>query len=297
MLLIGRYSNTTSFVDTLKVDKVIAVARRGPVEVKFTRKEFEYIAANLDIPTLYAEFARITPIIKDVKQDLDAAKDFILSALKKAHEPTSNTRFLFDFLSSPKEILGDKNGKVTGLEVEDTTLIPHNGDTKAKRLGTTRVLDVDTVVFCIGDKVDEFFGLPLSWNEYAKNPNPRFPIDGLSYEAYNPDTETVIPDVFLAGWAREASSGLVGSARKDGTHGANALLSFLNTLEPLPQINLDELYNRLDKLEKPYITKKMWRKLEDIEAEIAKTQQIPSFKFGSNKEMLDVLGLKPEYAD
>ena len=29
----------------LKVDEAIAVARRGPAEVKFTKKEMEYIAA------------------------------------------------------------------------------------------------------------------------------------------------------------------------------------------------------------------------------------------------------------
>ena len=55
------------------------------------------------------------------------------------------------------------------MEVEDTALVPSNGDTKAKRRGTKRILPVYTVIFCIGDRVDEEFGLPVRWNEYRNN--------------------------------------------------------------------------------------------------------------------------------
>ena len=103
---------------------------------------------------------------------------------------------------------------VRGLEVEDTTLISTGGDTQAKRLSTKRVIDVDTVIFCIGDRVDENFGLPVRKNEFVKNPNPRFPVDGISFEAYDPNLDRPIERVFVAGWSREASSGLVGIARK-----------------------------------------------------------------------------------
>ena len=39
----------------LKVDEVIAVARRGPAEVKFSKKEMETVARNLDLPALDEE--------------------------------------------------------------------------------------------------------------------------------------------------------------------------------------------------------------------------------------------------
>ena len=80
--------------------------------------------------------------------------------------------------------------------------------TKAERLGTKRVLPVDSVIFCIGDRVDEEFGLPVRWNEFVKNPEPRFPVDGASYEAYDPETEKPVEGVFVAGWSREANSWL-----------------------------------------------------------------------------------------
>ena len=41
----------------LKVEEVIAVVRRGPAEVKFDKKEMEYVIANLDLAALDAEIA------------------------------------------------------------------------------------------------------------------------------------------------------------------------------------------------------------------------------------------------
>ncbi|MFU8771400.1 MAG: FAD-dependent oxidoreductase, partial [Anaerolineales bacterium] len=136
-----------------KVGEVIAVARRGPAEVKFSKKELEYIAANMDLEDLDKEFERVAPIMQSVGQDVDEAKEFIISAIPKAAEPVSSTNFRFEFLASPSRILGGERGEVRGLEVENTVLIQDDGDIKAKRLGAKRVIPVDTVIFCIGDRV------------------------------------------------------------------------------------------------------------------------------------------------
>ncbi len=272
----------------LKLDEVIAVARRGPAEVKFTKKELEYVAANLDLPALDAEINRVAANMREVGQDPQAAKEFILSALPKAEQPVSDTRFRFEFLSSPSAMLGDESGRVSALEIEDTKLVPKNGDTKAQRLGTKRLLDVDTVVFCIGDKVDESFGLPIEWNEFVKNPEPRFPIGGVSYEAYDPTKGKPVENVFVAGWSREASSGLVGVARKDGECGATAVLEYLKTLQPQedPDQVLAKLQARLQQLHKPVISKQDWQRLEAAEGAEAEKRGLEAFKFNSNDEML-----------
>jgi len=279
------------FIRDIKVGEVIAVARRGPAEVKFDKKEMEYIIANLDRQALDEEIARATPVMTSIGQDPNAAKEYILSALPKAVESVSQTRFKFDFLASPTQILG--NDHVTGLEVMDTTLVLNGGDTKAKSLGTRRVLNVDTVIFCIGDRVDETFGLPVQWNEYVKSPTPIYPVDGVSYEAYDPEAGNPIEGVFVAGWSREASSGLVGIARKDGERGATALLQHLKNLPPVddPENLLENICQCVRTLEKPIVTKYHLPRLEAAEqAEIAK-RGVEDFKFGTNEEMLKVMGL------
>lgn len=272
----------------MKADEVVAVARRGPAEVKFTKKEMENVARNLDLEALDEEITRVSARMKAVNQDPQVAKDFFLSALPKAKEPVSESRFLFEFLSSPSRILGDESGQVCGLEVDDTELVPRNGDTKAQRLGTKRVLDVDTVVFCIGDRVDEAFGLPVQWNEYVKNPDPKFPVDCCSYEAYDPDVDKPVEGVFFAGWSREASSGLVGVARKDGGCGANALLQYLQTKAPLvdAEMILEELEGVLEKNFISVVSKEDVQRLEAVEKAEAQELGLEEYKMKTNEEML-----------
>jgi ferredoxin--NADP+ reductase len=276
----------------LKVDEVIAVARRGPAEVKFTKKEMEYVSGNLDVPALDAELARCAPFMQEVGQDVQAAREYILSGLPKAMEPVSATRLRFDFLASPTRIIGNELGQVIGLEVENTKLAPKGNDTKAVGLGVRRVLDVDTVVFCIGDKVDESFGLPVQWNEFVKSPNPCYPIDGVSFEAYNPQENRPLEGIFVAGWSREASSGLVGVARKDGENGARAMLQYLKTLPA----NVDEtkvierLEEKLAQSGKRLIWKEDVARLEAAEQAKAQELSLDEYKLDTNEDMLSVIG-------
>lgn len=279
-------------VRDLKVDEVIAVARRGPAEVKFSKKEMEAVARNLDLEAFDAEIQRVAPLMESIGQDVQAAKDFILSALPKAYERISDTKLHFDFLASPTRILGDDQGLVTGLEVEDMKLVPSGGDTKARSLGTQRVLDVDTVVFCIGDRVDETFGLPIQWNEFVKNPTPAFPVENLTYEAFDPEAGKAIEGVFVAGWSREASSGLVGVARKDGENGARAALQYLATQPPVQDEAAVKarVHALLAQTGQPLVDQADVKRLEAAEQAQAASMGVEFFKMKTNAEMLAVIG-------
>ncbi len=290
MVDIARYC-----VHDLKVKEVTAVVRRGPADVKFDKKELESIALNLDLDDLDEEINRTAPILEAVGQDPVAAKAFILSAMLQADPKDSDTVFNFRFLATPKAIVGDEEGNVTGLEVEHTTLkLRDNGSTSAVGLGTTEILEADTVIFCIGDRVSQGFGLPLDrWQEYAKNPNPRFPVDDISYEAYNEAIEQSVEGIFLAGWAREASSGLVGTARKDGEKGAQAMLQYLETLSPSdnPSQPIASLESFVMNLPGPIVRKADYLRLAEIEKQKAEELGIEMYKFTSNEEMFEAMGL------
>jgi len=286
----------TYMIRDMKVEEVTAIARRGPADVKFTKKELANVVKNLDMAYLDEEIERTRPILDAVGQDPQGAKDYILSALPLAEEPVSGTKYRLRFLAQPKAILGDEAGQVRGLEVEETTLEkkPDSDETKSVGLGTTSVIDCDTVVFCIGDRVDEHFGLPLNpRKEFAKNPQPRFPQNDTSYEAYDPESGQSIEDVFLVGWARQASTGLVGAARKDGESGAKAVLEYLATTNGQGDANemIGALEAKMKTLDKPVISKQQWQKLDEIEQQIAKEKQLEYFKFSTNEEMLGAIGL------
>jgi len=267
-----------------KVDEVIAVVRRGPAEIKFEKKEMEYVIDNLDRAALDAEIQRVTPIMEAVHQDPAAARATILEALPKALPKISDTRFHFEFLASPVQMIGDEKGSLKQVEIEDNILVEANGDTKARGTGNKRRLDVETVIFAIGDKVDKSFGLPTEWNEFVKNPNPRFPIDGISYES-------PIEDVFVGGWSRQASTGLVGYARKDGTNASKAVWQYLQTKQPI-EPNLKAVTEKIKSLNKPIVTKDDIKKLEAFEIAEAQKRGMEEFKFDDNDDMLQAIGLK-----
>ncbi len=264
------------------VEEITAVVRRGPAEVNFTRDEMKHLITYLDLDEFEREMERVKPALDAIQQDPEIGRHKILDSLSKADPKTSNAKFHFDFLASPTAMYGE-NGVLTKLEVEDNILTERDGRTSAKGTGSKRLLDVDTVIFAIGDKVDDAFGLPVEWNEFIKNPNPRFPVDGLSYESS-------VEGVFVGGWSRKASEGLVGYARKDGVNAAKAVLQYLQTKQPA-QSSPEAVYSKMRSLGKPVIGKDDIKRLEIAEAEEAKKRGLEEFKFASNEEMLQAMGL------
>ncbi len=282
----------TRYLISLKsVDEVVAVARRGPAEVKFDRKELETVVANMDLPAFEHEVDRVAHLMRELGQDAQQAKGFVRSALAKAVPTDSPTVFRLHFLASPSRLLDDGRGRVGGLEVEENTLVMKDGEVKARGLGTRQILDVDTVIFAIGDRVDEHLGLPVHWDAYDKNPSPRFPVEGESYEAYDSERQQPIEGVFVAGWSRKASSGLVGVARKDGTNGARAVLEYLSELPPAHPSALENIRAAISTLDHPVVNEEALAALEKVELEKAQLLGVDDFKFSSNRDMLEVMGL------
>ena len=265
-----------------KVDEVISVVRRGPAEVNFTKEEMKHLISYLDLNEFENEMARALPALAAINQDPQLGRQKILDSLAKADPKTEHGKFEFDFLASPSAMYGE-NGVMTKLEVEENILIEKDGKVSSKGTGVKRIIDVDTVIFAIGDKVDESFGLPTEWNEFVKNKEPHFPIDGLSFES-------TVEGVFVGGWSRKASEGLVGIARKDGTSAAKSVWGYLQTKQPA-NANLEVVAAKIKGLNKPIVTKEDIKRLEAVEAEEAKKRGLEEFKFASNAEILQAMGL------
>ena len=176
--------------------------------------------------------------------------------------------------------------------MDDTELVlDETGDTRARRLGTTQTLDVDTVIFCIGDRVSDELGLPVQWFSYVKNPEPVHPVGGISYEAYDPDACAAIDGVFVVGWARSASEGQVALARKDARGCADAVAAHVadSPSRRDPEAVRAALMDVLAKLGKPIVTAEDALCLARVEGAQADACGDPGFRFTSNAEMLATL--------
>lgn len=272
------------------VDEVLAVARRGPSEVKFDRKELENVVGYLDMAALDNELERIRPVMEAIGQSSADFRQMIQAAAAKGVPVTRSACFHLRFLSSPVQIPGNARGQATGLEVEENRLIlGEDGQTRARGTGVFDLLSVDTVIFAIGDVVDDAIGLPVQAGEFVKNPQPRFPVEGISYEVLDPETGQGVPDQFLAGWARRASTGLVGIARKDATNASQAVLQYLQSVPPTREPVAERVHDWLAHLNHPVIDKADLLHLDTIERERAHQLGLDTFKYGSNQEMLEVL--------
>jgi len=283
---ISRYLATSRMVD-----EIIVLIRRGPAEVKFDGKELEHVVAYLDLTALRNEMERVRPIMLSLGQDPVHFREIVMTAREKGDLSTSRTHIKLMFLASPTRLLGDDHGHVTGIEFEDNTLVSENGEIKARGLGSHRVVDVETVIFAIGDRVDGALGLPVKGSEFTKNPNPRFPVEQQTFELINPVDNAPIDDVFVAGWARKASTGLVGIARKDGTNGARVVLQYLQTQPEIETEGLDLIDKRILALPKPVVTWHELQQLQTAEQAMAEKNQVEEFKFHTNEEMLSAIGI------
>src|SRR5258708_1022550 len=213
-------------------EEVIVIARRGPLEAKFDEKEFAYVQAFLDRAIFAAELQRVKERMEAVGQDIaKLPEETFLSLTKFPHPQTTLPRLTFRFLSSPTAIPAGPDGRIARLTIADNLLVNRDGNLSAKPTGTSTEMDVDTLIFAIGDMHDSALGLPFGAQGYVTNPDPSTPAAG--YEVFDPAGGKIQNGVFVTGWARKPSEGLVGIARHDGEVGAAHVLGYLQGLHAL----------------------------------------------------------------
>ncbi len=278
-----------------KVREVVAVARRGPAQRAYTDVEIQAVAANIDTQDLKNELERIRPKLEAVDEDLDVIyKDLTKHINAKAKEGESPTSMKFRFLSAPTEVVVDGNGSIKALRVENTELYKRGEDIAAKGTGTYTDIEVDTVVFAIGDRVDETLGLPCTGTEYVKNPNPDPENPGdEAYQVFDPQSGKLIDGFFVIGWSRKASDGLVGKAKQDGEKGIVAVNHYLEKVAPGSAEGAGAKIAALRELLKSrgvrFIEYPDIQKLEDVEKKEAEKRKAEFFKYSTDKDMLTAI--------
>jgi len=276
-----------------KVERVSAIVRRGPVERKYNPKEIRAVCNNMDLEGIQKEFDRIKDRMAAVGQKADEVFKGLTGEFTKCEPKVSETKMSFQFLASPKRILVDSNNRVRGLEMEDNRLVSKGEDTIAIGLKQYYEFPCDAVVFAVGDKVDESVGLPHKGGLFVTNPSKtgNDPDDAL-FQVYDEATGKVLEGVFLAGWARKASEGLVGVAKRDGDWCAEVVGRYLATKSVCNQakVVLDTLHNILKSRKSQPVDVKGLRRLQMAEeAYTGQSDYIGEFKYANNWDMIRVI--------
>jgi ferredoxin--NADP+ reductase len=251
-----------------KPDEVIIVARRGPFEAKFDQKEFAFVEKYLDREALQAELQRIRPQLEAVGQDIN-----------KVAQDT------FPILAKPQS---ERPGP--------GKLLLQRGDSIAcKATERTADLDVDTMIFAIGDAADPGVGLPCGPEGYLINPDLTDP-HRAAYEVFDNERSCAMEGVYVVGWARKASEGLVGIARHDAEVGAVHVLKYLENApekESWPPQQIKRFIEGkgvrvVDKADLEYLAK--------AEEEQARARRVAWFKFSDDEAMLAAIDEQKERA-
>lgn len=268
-----------------QTEEVYVVARRGPFEAKFDEKEFVYIEDYLDRADFADELNRIKERIAAVGQDISKVADATFPVLAKPDKGIRRPRLRFRFLSSPLEIKAGADGRIERLVLTENLLVPRNGGTAAKPTDKTFELEVDTMIFAIGDVADPRVGLPYQSGAYVTNPAGNGNEAGL-YEVFDPQQGKVIEGTYVVGWARKASEGLVGIARQDAERGAVHVLKYLENAPQKPGASLQDIKRAFDRQSLQVVDKDDLAFLARAEEKQARERGLPSFKFADNTEML-----------
>ncbi len=272
-------------------EEVIVVARRGPFEAKFDEKEIDHVDMHLVRDEFLKELERVKQKCVAVGQDCTPEKVGAATfpfLVKKPNLQHVDPKLSFRFLSSPKEIIPGPDGRIQKLVVTENILVPKGEGTAAKGTSETAVLDVDTMIFAIGDKHDPKVGLPMGPDGYNTIPDPNNPKERV-FQVSDPKTGGPLKGFYVVGWARRASDGLVGIARNDGETGAAKVLEYLATVPDTACASPAEIQAKLEAKGIRVVTKADIELLGKAEAEEAAKRNLPSFKWGDDKTMLDAI--------
>jgi ferredoxin--NADP+ reductase len=267
-------------------DEIIAIARRGPFEKAYDDREFEDVEDAFDHALYREEIERIRPRLVAAGQNPD---ELLAALAAKPEGSRTRARLRFRFLASPRRVLAE-GGRVTGLEVEENRLERKGDRIVAIGTGETSVIPADTVVFAVGDRVDEDAGLPYKDGLYLTVPGED---PAAAYQVLDPAAGKAQPGVFVVGWARRASDGVVGRARLDAETGIKHVAGYLAARPKRRRAEAEQavesLRQTLAERGAALVDYAAVQRLEAEEKARAAADKVEEFKFRNDREMLDAI--------
>ncbi|MFD6162224.1 FAD-dependent oxidoreductase [Nocardia sp. NPDC060256] len=180
-----------------KIEEVVILGRRGPLESAFTVPEFVgLLGADVDI-AIDGELPEVTDGLPyQVEQKLR------LLHTVRTRPFGERKRIVFRYLASPTEILG--TDRVAGLEVGRNELVTDaDGHTRAVATGSTERLEAGLVLTSVGYRGVPLPGLPF---DAAGSVIPNQ--DGRVLERVN---GAVLPGTYVTGWIKRGPTGFIGT--------------------------------------------------------------------------------------
>jgi ferredoxin--NADP+ reductase len=201
------------------IEEITILARRGPLQAAFTNPELlemgvlergdvEVVGGDLDELS-----AAVFPVADKTRtRNVEILQDY--AARPKTGKPIT---VRFRFLASPVELLGDENGHVRAVKVENNAIVAReDGSLVARGTGTFDELPAQLVFRSIG---------------YTGQPVADIPFDERRGVIRNEGGRVTGPDgthqlgEYASGWIKRGPSGVIGTNKKDSQDTVNKILA------------------------------------------------------------------------
>jgi ferredoxin/flavodoxin---NADP+ reductase len=268
------------------VKQITWLVRRGPSQVKYTAKEIRYVGGHIDLDALKAEFKRIGPQLEAVGESPDEIWETMTGQFGDTRIENSDSKISMHFAAQANQVKVLEDGHFGGLEVTENTLELSGDRVRCTPTESRFTIDGDSLVFCVGDAVDTDLGLALDrWGDYAVAASDTEGEVGYAVQGR--------PGWFAVGWARVASDGLVGKAKKDAEQGCAILLNYLETCSPSQETStvIDALDTLLSERGVVSIDWPHFQCVRAAEEERAEEEGLEDFRFTTDGELLRRAGL------
>jgi ferredoxin--NADP+ reductase len=247
-----------------RIREVVIVARRGFRDAAFSVGEFLALG-NLEGVDVVIEDEDLSVHPDDALEEklkLEIAREY-------ADRPSDpgNKRLVFRFGVTPTEVVGTHRAE--GLRVVPTG--------KAD-CGT--VIDASLILTAIGYHADPVSGVPYDTARGVAANNAGRVVD---------DTGTVVPGVYVTGWAKRGPRGVIGTNRACAAETAGHLLDGFDNGKLARDVAAPEgLSNLLARRGATPLTWEQWRTIDAEERRRGANTARPRVKFVDIAEMLDV---------
>ncbi|KAI6649341.1 hypothetical protein LOD99_11707 [Oopsacas minuta] len=217
-----------------KIQRVVLVGRRGPLQVAFTIKELRELLKLKQITTLLTKEDHdfLEPIISTLPRGRKRLIELLYKTSRQSlHTETSNKCLEISYLRSPTIINTNTEGKINSITFEVNKLQDHNSiNTKAIGTGVYETIECGIAFRSIGYKsIPILESVPFD-NIKHVIPNERGKVTHLDGTLYK--------GLYCSGWIKRGPVGVIASTMNDAYETAERVHEDL-TADTLQSFNTD----------------------------------------------------------
>jgi ferredoxin/flavodoxin---NADP+ reductase len=196
-------------LSTSGIEEITILARRGPLQAAFTNPELLEMGEleRGDVEVVGGELDELSAVAlreadKTRRRNVEILQDY--AARPKTGKPIT---VRFRFLASPVELLGDANGHIRAVKIENNAIVARNdGSLAARGTGTFEEFPAQLVFRSIGYTGQLVPGVPFDERRgLIRNDGGR---------VCDADGAHRIGE-YVAGWIKRGPSGVIGTNKKD----------------------------------------------------------------------------------